>query len=236
MCSLLPLALPAAAHDQEAAPAPWAVVRGFCGSDALKQPCAVRECAQLEHKDERRGRVVVVADRFFASSKKCSACGYKQEEMALPVRRWTCPACGAEHDHDLNTTISPRNMAASHGVGQWGGRRWSCPQECEEQAWAKQDVSFVSAWQEWISLKERADMLSPFFTSRLRLTLQDIFNRLYKIILFCNEVKVILLNFALIFFVFFFSLSPLRMFPLVSLTAEIHSDVALLQPEFLCEF
>ena len=40
-------------------------------------------------------------DRWFPSSKLCSACGCLQDKMPLNVREWTCP-CGAVHDRDVN--------------------------------------------------------------------------------------------------------------------------------------
>ena len=55
---------------------------------------------QLEYKTGRRGGMVVVVDRWFASSKICSVCGVKQDKMPLAVRQWTC--CGALHDRDVN--------------------------------------------------------------------------------------------------------------------------------------
>jgi IS605 OrfB family transposase len=42
---------------------------------------------QLEYKAAMRGGVVVVADRVFASSKTCSACGYKLETFPCPCAR-----------------------------------------------------------------------------------------------------------------------------------------------------
>jgi putative transposase len=57
---------------------------------------------QLEYKAAMRGGQVVVADRFFASSKICSACGHKLEDLSLSVREWTCPNCGSVHDRDVN--------------------------------------------------------------------------------------------------------------------------------------
>ena len=64
---------------------------------------------QLEYKAERRGGTVMVADRWFASSKICSVCAVKQDKMPLAVRQWTCPDCGAIHDRDVNAA---RNLLA----------------------------------------------------------------------------------------------------------------------------
>ncbi|WP_297396616.1 RNA-guided endonuclease TnpB family protein [Acidiferrobacter sp.] len=67
---------------------------------------------QREYKAEQRGGVVVVADRWFPSSKTCSACGSVQEKMSLSVRHWICLDCGASHDRDVNAA---RNLLA-HGL------------------------------------------------------------------------------------------------------------------------
>ncbi len=71
---------------------------------------------QLEYKAATRGDAVVVADRFYASSKTCSACGHKLEELRLAVREWTCPACGDVHDRDMNAALNLKNMAVSSTV------------------------------------------------------------------------------------------------------------------------
>ncbi len=55
----------------------------------------------LEYKAAWYGRELVVVDRWFPSSKLCSACGALQDTMPLNVRTWEC-ACGASHDRDVN--------------------------------------------------------------------------------------------------------------------------------------
>ncbi|TSE29484.1 transposase [Tepidimonas taiwanensis] len=69
-----------------------------------------------QYKAAMRGGEVVVADRFYASSKTCSACEHKLDVLPLSVRRWTCPACGATHDRDINAAINLKTMAQSCGV------------------------------------------------------------------------------------------------------------------------
>jgi putative transposase len=76
---------------------------------------------QLEYKAAMRGGLVVVADRFFPSSKTCSACGYKLDALPLSVREWTCPECGSHHDRDVNAAINLRNNAVSSTVSACGG-------------------------------------------------------------------------------------------------------------------
>ena len=57
---------------------------------------------QLEYKCERYGRDLIAIDRWYPSSKTCSACGHLLAELSLSTRHWTCPSCRARHDRDLN--------------------------------------------------------------------------------------------------------------------------------------
>ena len=75
---------------------------------------------QLEYKAAMRGTNLVFADCFFASSKLCSACGHKMEQMPLSVRQWKCLRCGAEHERDVNAAINLRNLAVSSTVTACG--------------------------------------------------------------------------------------------------------------------
>jgi len=99
---------------------------------------------QLEYKAQMRGGQVVVADRFFASSKTCSACGHRLEILPLSMRQWTCPTCGASHDRDVNAAINLKNMAVSSTVSACGeegsGRR---RKTAVNPASVKQEVSFI---------------------------------------------------------------------------------------------
>ncbi|GGP78775.1 transposase [Streptosporangium pseudovulgare] len=61
--------------------------------------------SMLEYKAAWYGRELVVIDRFFPSSKLCSACGTVRDKTPLNVREWTC-ACGAAHDRDVNAAAN----------------------------------------------------------------------------------------------------------------------------------
>ena len=63
----------------------------------------------LEYKADGYGRELVVVDRWFPSSKVCSACGLTAASMSLNVREWTCTGCGVVHDRDVNAA---RNIRA----------------------------------------------------------------------------------------------------------------------------
>jgi putative transposase len=58
--------------------------------------------AMLAYKAERARRRLLVIDRWYPSSKTCSACGFLLAELALGTRTWICPGCGARHDRDYN--------------------------------------------------------------------------------------------------------------------------------------
>jgi putative transposase len=57
---------------------------------------------QLQYKAARAGRQLIVINRFYPSSKTCSACGHLLAELSLSIRTWQCPSCGTRHDRDVN--------------------------------------------------------------------------------------------------------------------------------------
>jgi putative transposase len=69
---------------------------------------------QIEYKAKERGIEVIVADRWYPSSKTCSACGWKNDDLALSDRVFQCPQCGLITDRDLNAA---QNLA-SYREGQ----------------------------------------------------------------------------------------------------------------------
>ena len=80
---------------------------------------------QLEYKAEWYGKTVVKIDRFFPSTKRCSACGHVGESKPLDVREWTCEECGVVHDRDVNAAINIRDIgtAGLAEVSGSGGQR-----------------------------------------------------------------------------------------------------------------
>ncbi|WP_251961496.1 RNA-guided endonuclease InsQ/TnpB family protein [Salinibacter ruber] len=57
---------------------------------------------RLRDKCEWYGRTLVIADKWFPSSQRCSECGHIDGKKSLDVRDWTCSECGQHHDRDIN--------------------------------------------------------------------------------------------------------------------------------------
>ena len=70
---------------------------------------AIRQ--QLEYKSKRYKTNLIIADRWYPSSKLCSYCGFKQEKLALKDREWECPSCQIQHDRDINAANNLKGLA-----------------------------------------------------------------------------------------------------------------------------
>ncbi|AMO56087.1 transposase [Endozoicomonas montiporae] len=105
----------------------------------LKNHCLARSIAdagwhslviKLDYKAKQAGKHLVKIDQWFASSKTCSCCDRKQEEMPLNIRSWTCE-CGYVADRDINAAINVKKQgilklkAEGLSVSADGGKRKS---------------------------------------------------------------------------------------------------------------
>ena len=59
-----------------------------------------REC--LRYKLERQGKPLILVDRYYPSTRTCSACGHVEAAVSYKRRTWTCPACGTVHQREIN--------------------------------------------------------------------------------------------------------------------------------------
>jgi len=82
----------------------------------------------LYYKAQFYGRQVIEADTFFPSSKLCSVCGYKKENLKLSEREWICPVCGTKHDRDVNAGLNLLKYGFTHLTGGRAGtvRTYAC--------------------------------------------------------------------------------------------------------------
>jgi putative transposase len=60
----------------------------------------------LTYKSLWYGRDLIVVNRFFPSSKRCSCCKVINKSLTLSDREWTCKSCGTTHDRDYNASLN----------------------------------------------------------------------------------------------------------------------------------
>lgn len=58
--------------------------------------------SRLEQKIALTDKLLIKADRFFASSQTCHICGYQNKSLTLKDREWDCPVCGSHLMRDEN--------------------------------------------------------------------------------------------------------------------------------------
>lgn len=63
----------------------------------------------LAYKCQYYGTELIVADRFYPSSKTCSCCGFKKKFLSLSERTFICPECDLVIDRDLNAAVNLKN-------------------------------------------------------------------------------------------------------------------------------
>ena len=73
---------------------------------SIQQQCWSEIRRQLEYKSNLYSIEIQVANRFYASSKTCSNCGYTDKTLKLSDRTFACPKCGLVIDRDYNASIN----------------------------------------------------------------------------------------------------------------------------------
>jgi putative transposase len=68
---------------------------------------------QLGYKMAWNGGQILVADRWYPSSKTCSTCRWRKPSLTLAERMFTCEACGLVMDRDVNAARNLLKLAAS---------------------------------------------------------------------------------------------------------------------------
>jgi putative transposase len=100
------------------------MLKNHCLAQAISDMSANEFRRQLEYKAKWYGREIIIADTFFPSSKTCSCCGWKNDNLTLKDRIFKCEICKNEIDRDLNASknllklcsvSSTRNYALGDG-------------------------------------------------------------------------------------------------------------------------
>ena len=97
--------------------------------------------SQLKYKTSwSDGSLLVAANRFYPSSKTCSACGTVKAKLRLTDRVFTCDddACGYEQDRDLNAALNLARMAhrqaQAEGIQSYVARTGRFHAQCARRA------------------------------------------------------------------------------------------------------
>jgi putative transposase len=101
---------------------------------------------QLCYKATLRDNKIFVADRFYASSKRCSCCGHYKKDLLLSQRIYRCSECNLEIDRDLNAAICLEQLitVSSTEINACGQDGSVILLKTEKQpAWQKQELSHV---------------------------------------------------------------------------------------------
>jgi putative transposase len=76
---------------------------------------------QLGYKTVWYGSRLDVADRWYPSSKTCSACGWRNPSLPLRKRVFTCRECGLVMDRDENAAVNLEQLVTGAGVAGYPG-------------------------------------------------------------------------------------------------------------------
>ena len=73
---------------------------------------------KLKHQAKKRIKSVHNIDRWSPTTKCCSVCGYKNDDLTLTDREWTCSSCHTDLDRDQNAALNIlKEGVASFGLG-----------------------------------------------------------------------------------------------------------------------
>jgi putative transposase len=74
---------------------------------------------QLAYKCQWYGSTLVVADRWYPSSKTCSGCGARKPSLPLTERTYACDTCGLNIDRDVNAAVNLARHGEALVADQW---------------------------------------------------------------------------------------------------------------------
>lgn len=97
---------------------------------------------QLTYKLEWHGGQLIIADRWYPSSKICSSCGTAKAKLSLKVRTYRCDECGLVIDRDLNAARNLASLAVNVAAGRaetQNGRGGDDPRLLSESSVKRQD-------------------------------------------------------------------------------------------------
>jgi len=98
--------------------------------------------SMLAYKTKWYGSQLVIAPRYFASSKICSVCDSRVQELPLHIRQWECSCCKATNDRDVNAAknLLKLSTGSSPGINACGDTSTGAGQKSARHVSLKQEV------------------------------------------------------------------------------------------------
>ena len=93
------------------------MMKSHCLAQAIGDVGLFEFRRQIEYKAKWNGRKVIFADTFFASSKTCSCCGWKNSDLKLTDRIFECRACDMKINRDLNASLNLKQIYTVSSTG-----------------------------------------------------------------------------------------------------------------------
>ena len=84
------------------------MMTNHCLAKSIQELSLYRFKEILTYKSNWFSRDIIQIDKWFPSSKLCSCCGYKNNDLTLSDRIWVCSNCKTNHDRDFNAAINIR--------------------------------------------------------------------------------------------------------------------------------
>lgn len=105
------------------------MVKNHCLAKSISNQSWYSFITKLEYKSKRYSGKVEKTNRFYPSSKTCSACGYINQNLTLKDREWICPQCQIRLDRDVNASLNILNQVQRKLNLKSGGNRHLKPAE-----------------------------------------------------------------------------------------------------------
>jgi putative transposase len=82
------------------------MMQNHCLAGAINNVAWSTFFQMLQYKCDWYGKTFMQINRFAPTSKTCSVCGHKKEDLKLSDRIYTCELCGNIMDRDVNAALN----------------------------------------------------------------------------------------------------------------------------------
>jgi putative transposase len=96
----------------------------------------------MEYKSKWYGSKLIIAPRYYPSSKQCSECNFVLDKLPIETREWQCPGCKCIHKRDLNAAKNLLKLytGSSPEINACGDTSYGASQRLASYVSLKQEV------------------------------------------------------------------------------------------------